>query len=165
MKVVILAGGMGTRISEESHLRLPDNEPFFCTYGDGLADIDLRRLAEFHRDHGRAASITAVVPPGRFGALDIAGNEVQQVIEKSSGDEGTISGGFMVLHPSVLDRVAGDNTPFESEPLESLARDRQLMAFRYTGFWAAMDTMRDKVQLEALWSTGRAPWHLRSVPA
>ena len=137
---------------------LPPDEPFFCTYGDGVSDVDLDQLAAFHRVHGRDATITAVVPPGRYGALDIADGVVRRFVEKPPGDEGTISGGFFVLNPAVLDRIASDETSFEAEPLESLARDGQLMAYRHSGFWAAMDTLRDKKHLEDLWSTGHAPW-------
>lgn len=153
-----LTGGRLRRVRQH----LDPREPFFCTYGDGLADIDLNGLAAFHRAHGRLATITAVVPPGRYGALDLAGHEVRRFVEKPPGDEGTISGGFMVLQPEVLDRIEGDTTPLEGPPLEGLARDRQLMAFRHGGFWAAMDTMRDKTQLEALWQTGPAPWRIWS---
>ena len=139
---------------------LDPDVPFFCTYGDGVADLDLNALARFHLGHGRLATITAVVPPGRYGALDLAGPEVRRFVEKPPGDEGTISGGFMVLQPAVLDRIAGDDTPLEGPPLEGLARDRQLMAFRHGGFWAAMDTLRDKTQLELLWNSGAAPWRV-----
>lgn len=139
---------------------LPPGEPFFCTYGDGVADVNLKELAAFHRAHGRLATITAVVPPSRYGALEIEQNEVQRFVEKPPGDQGTINGGFFVLQPEVLDWIKGDATPFESAPLENLARERQLMAFRHTGFWAAMDTMRDKNYLEMLWSSRQARWQV-----
>ncbi|HKR87046.1 MAG TPA: glucose-1-phosphate cytidylyltransferase [Phenylobacterium sp.] len=133
-------------------------EPFFLTYGDGLSDVDLTKLAAFHRAHGREATVTAVAPPGRFGALEIEGGQVRRFSEKPPGDNALINGGFFVLNPSVLARIAGDATVWENEPLEGLARDGQLKAFRHDGFWAAMDTLRDKNQLEALWASGAAPW-------
>ena len=137
---------------------LKADEPFFFTYGDGVADLDLAKLAAFHRSHGRDATVTAVAPPGRYGALEIASSQVQRFIEKPPGDNGLINGGFFVLSPSVIDRVAADETIWEQEPLEGLARDGQLMAFPHDGFWAAMDTLRDKTQLETLWASGQAPW-------
>lgn len=147
----------GGRIKRIAHYLDPE-EPFFCTYGDGLADIDLRALADFHRRHGKEATVTAVAPPGRYGALDINRGRVQRFIEKPPGDNGLINGGFFVLQPNVVRRIDGDATPFEARPLESLARDGQLMAFRHDGFWSAMDTLRDKNNLEALWASGAAPW-------
>jgi glucose-1-phosphate cytidylyltransferase len=133
-------------------------EPFFLTYGDGLSDVDLTKLAGFHRAHGREATVTAVAPPGRFGALEIEGGAVQRFSEKPPGDNGLINGGFFVLNPGVLSRIEGDATVWENEPLEGLAHDGQLQAFRHDGFWAAMDTLRDKNHLEALWASGAAPW-------
>jgi glucose-1-phosphate cytidylyltransferase len=136
-----------------------DNEPFCFTYGDGLADIDFARQVAFHRAHGRAATITAVAPPGRYGALEIASDDrVERFTEKPPGDNGLINGGFFVLHPSVLDRIEGDDTSWEGGPVEGLAADGELVAYRHDGFWQAMDTLRDKNQLEALWDAGRAPW-------
>jgi glucose-1-phosphate cytidylyltransferase len=137
---------------------LPKDEPFFLTYGDGVADLDLARLADFHRSHGRQATVTAVVPPGRFGALEIEGGEVKRFVEKPSGDNGLINGGFFVLDPAVIDRIEGDETIWEKEPLGGLAADGQLMAFRHEGFWAPMDTVREKIVLEDLWASGEAPW-------
>ncbi len=139
---------------------LTPGEPFFMTYGDGVADVDLKALADFHLAHGRQATVTAVAPPGRYGALEIVEGAVQRFIEKPPGDNGLINGGFFVLQPEVISRIAGDDVPFEAEPLESLARDGQLMARHHDGFWAAMDTLRDKNQLEALWASGQAPWRL-----
>jgi glucose-1-phosphate cytidylyltransferase len=133
-------------------------EPFFMTYGDGVSDVDLGRLAAFHRSHGKAATVTAVAPPGRYGALEMQGDRVARFMEKPPGDNGLINGGFFVLQPQVLERIAGDATVWENEPLEGLAGDGELMAFRHDGFWAAMDTLRDKNQLEALWASGAAPW-------
>ena len=137
---------------------LDPGDPFFFTYGDGLADVDLKALAAFHRGHGKAATITAVAPPGRYGALEIEAGQVQRFTEKPPGDNGLINGGFFVLQPEVISRIAGDATTWENEPLEGLARDGELMAYRHDGFWAAMDTLRDKNHLEALWASGEAPW-------
>lgn len=138
-----------------------DDEPFCMTYGDGVADVDIQKLVRFHHEHGAAATVTAVQPAGRFGALDIQDeNVVRGFKEKPSGDGSWINGGFFVLNPEVLDRVDGDGTVWEQEPLESLARDGQLQAFRHEGFWQAMDTLRDKRALEELWSQGTAPWKL-----
>jgi glucose-1-phosphate cytidylyltransferase len=147
----------GGRLKRVADYLAPD-EPFFLTYGDGVADLDVAALLKFHKDHGREATITAVAPPGRFGALEIREGAVQRFIEKPPGDNGLINGGFFVLDPKVIDRVAGDETIWEREPLEGLARDQQLMAFRHDGFWAAMDTLRDKNVLEGLWASGEAPW-------
>lgn len=135
-------------------------EPFCMTYGDGVSNVDVARLVAFHRSHGKEATVTAVIPPGRYGALDFEGDRVKRFIEKPPGDNSRINGGFFVLNTSVLDRIAGDETPFETEPLEGLARDGELMAYRHDGFWAPMDTLRDKNQLEALWASGNAPWKI-----
>ena len=137
---------------------LPADEPFFMTYGDGVADVDLKALAAFHKAHGKQATVTAVAPPGRFGALEIVDGSVKRFIEKPPGDNGLINGGFFVLQPQVIGRIAGDDTVWELEPLEGLAREGQLMARPHEGFWAAMDTLRDKNTLEALWASGKAPW-------
>lgn len=134
----------------------------FClTYGDGVADIDISAEVAFHRQHGRAATVAAVIPPGRYGALQIgAAGNVERFTEKPPGDEGLINGGFFVLERRVIDRIEGDMTPFETAPLEGLARDGELQAYRHRGFWHAMDTMRDKAHLETLWASGRAPWKI-----
>lgn len=134
------------------------DDTFFLTYGDGVADVDISALEAFHRAHGRRATVTSVVPPGRFGALALDGDRVTSFIEKPDGDNGRINGGFFVLERDVIDRIDGDATVFENEPLEGLARDGELMAYRHDGFWQPMDTLRDKNQLEALWSERRAPW-------
>ncbi len=139
---------------------LTPGEPFFFTYGDGVADVDLTALAAFHRSHGKEATVTAVSPPGRYGALDIVDGAVERFIEKPPGDNGLINGGFFVLQPEVVSRIEGDDMSFETKPLEGLAADGQLMARRHEGFWAAMDTLRDKNQLESLWASGKAPWHV-----
>jgi glucose-1-phosphate cytidylyltransferase len=152
-----LTGGRLKRIGRY----LTANEPFCMTYGDGVADIDITGLVAFHQTHGALATLTAVTPPGRYGALEMDGtdrNKVRRFTEKPPGDKARINGGFFVLHPSVLDRIAGDDTPWESAPLESLARDGQLRAFDHNGFWQPMDTLRDKTQLEQHWASGKAPW-------
>ena len=151
-----MTGGRLKRVADY----LTPGEPFFFTYGDGLSDVDLQGLAAFHKAHGKAATVTAVSPPGRYGALEIDQGRVERFMEKPPGDNGLINGGFFVLDPAVAGRVADDATPFEAEPLEGLARDGQLMAFHHDGFWAAMDTLRDKNHLEALWASGEAPWRL-----
>lgn len=137
---------------------LNPNEPFCLTYGDGVSDIDIRAEIAFHKAHGRDATVAAVVPPGRYGALELDGDQVQQFVEKPPGDNAFINGGFFILNPRVIGRIAGDATVWEQEPLMSLARDAQLMAFRHLGFWQPMDTLRDKNRLEALWASGSAPW-------
>lgn len=149
-----MTGGRLKRVAKY----LEPGEPFHMTYGDGVADVDLTALTAFHKAHGKAATITAVAPPGRFGALDINDGRVDRFIEKPPGDQGLINGGFFVLNPSVIDRVEGDPTIWEREPLEGLAADGELMAYRHDGFWAAMDTLRDKNILEGLWASGEAPW-------
>lgn len=131
----------------------------FClTYGDGVSDVDIGALVAFHADQGREATVTAIQPAGRFGALGIDGDLVTSFHEKPQGDNRWINGGFFVCEPSVLDRLDGDGTVFEREPLEGLAADRQLAMYRHNGFWMAMDTLRDKTQLEDMWTSGRAPW-------
>lgn len=138
---------------------LNDVESFCFTYGDGVSDIDITKLINFHNSHGLDATLTAVYPPGRFGAIDI--NDQQLVTsfkEKPKGDGGQINGGFFVLNPRVFDLIANDETVWEKEPLELLANAGQLKAFRHTGFWQPMDTLRDKKYLEDLWSEGKAPW-------
>jgi glucose-1-phosphate cytidylyltransferase len=131
---------------------------FMVTYGDGLADIDLGKLAAFHRNHGKLATVTAVSPIARFGGLDLDGDRVSRFAEKPQTGEGWINGGFFVFEPKVLDYISGDQTALEGEPLERLAADGQLMAYRHTGFWHPMDTLRDKQYLESLWNSGKAPW-------
>lgn len=131
---------------------------FLATYGDGLADLDVRELVRFHRAHGKLATVTAVRPPSRFGALALDGDAVREFSEKPQTGEGWINGGFFAFEPGVFDYLAGDATILEREPLERLARDGQLMAFRHPGFWQPMDTLREKRILEDLWRTGRAPW-------
>jgi glucose-1-phosphate cytidylyltransferase len=133
-------------------------ESFCFTYGDGVADVDLARLIEFHGQHGKRATLTAVVPPGRFGALSLDGDRVERFVEKPPGDNNYINGGFFVLDPSVLGLIDGDETSWEEGPLERLADEGELMAFRHKGFWRPMDTMRDRTQLEQFWQSGQARW-------
>ena len=135
-----------------------DEECFCFTYGDGVADIDVAAALEFHRAHGKLATVTAVQPPGRYGALQLDGKRVEGFIEKPRGDGGLINGGFFVLSPRVIDRIGADSTSWESEPLAGLARDGELMAYVHTGFWQPMDTLRERNLLEELWQSGRAPW-------
>jgi glucose-1-phosphate cytidylyltransferase len=139
-------------------------ETAFCfTYGDGLADIDVAASVRFHQAHGKLATVTAVQPPGRYGALHMAGARVAEFAEKPLGDGGgRINGGFFVLSPRVIERIEGDQTPWERGPMQSLARDGELMAYEHNGFWQPMDTLREKTQLEALWQQRQAPWKLWS---
>lgn len=134
------------------------DKTFMMTYGDGLANIDLRELVSFHRRHGKLATITAVRPPARFGGLAFDGDFVATFVEKPQIGEGWINGGFFVLEPGVLDYIEGDRVVFEREPLERLAKDGQLVAYRHEGFWQCIDTLRDVRLLEGLWKSGRAPW-------
>lgn len=136
---------------------LTADQPFCFTYGDGLASIDLTALIAFHRAHGKSATISAVAPPGRFGAIEFDGDRVRNFREKPDGDGAMINGGFFVADPSVLDLVEGPATLWEREPLEQLAASGELMAYRHAGFWQPMDTLRDKIHLEELWASG-APW-------
>lgn len=137
------------------------NEPFMMTYGDGVANVDIAGLVAFHQGHGRLATVTSTQPSGRFGALCFGeGDRVASFQEKPAGDGNWINGGFFVLEPKVIDYIAGDSTLFEQEPLEGLAGDGQLMAYKHNGFWQPMDTLRDKTHLEDLWKTGKAPWKL-----
>ncbi len=137
---------------------LDEAEPFCFTYGDGVAAIDIGALIAFHAAHGRRATITAVAPPGRFGALEFDGDRVTRFREKPDGDGGRINGGFFVAQPSVLDLVDGPDCVWERGPLETLAARGELSAYRHDGFWAAMDTLRDKMFLDSLWTGGAAPW-------
>jgi glucose-1-phosphate cytidylyltransferase len=149
-----LTGGRLKRVASY----VAEEEAFCFTYGDGVADIDITAQIQFHRSHGKAATVAAVQPPGRYGALQISDRRVERFIEKPLGDGGAINGGFFVLSPSVLEEITGDTSSWEGEPLEALARRHQLMAFQHSGFWQAMDTLRDKNHLEELWRSGKAPW-------
>ena len=140
-----------------------EEDPFFMTYGDGLADIDIGALLAFHRAHGRQATVTAVTPPGRFGALELdSSDRVLGFREKPRGDGGLINGGFFVLSPKTIDLIDGDATVWEREPLERLSASGELDAFRHEGFWHPMDTLRDKSYLDELWRTNTAPWKIWS---
>jgi glucose-1-phosphate cytidylyltransferase len=135
------------------------DDTFFATYGDGVGNVDVGDSLNFHRKHGHLATMTAVIPPGRYGALDLDDDGfVQSFQEKPAGDGGVINGGYFVLEPEVLDRVGDDSTVFEEEVLPGLAMDGQLAAYNHPGFWQPMDTLRDRRQLEAMWTEGRAPW-------
>lgn len=138
------------------------DDDFCLTYGDGLGSIDIKKLIEFHLHHRREATMTAVQPPGRFGALECNGSQITSFVEKPSGDGGWINGGFFVFSPKVLQRIDGDETLLEKAPLETLARDGELQAYFHDGFWQPMDTLRDKSVLETLWASGSAPWKVWS---
>ncbi len=149
-----MTGGRLARVAD--HVK---QEKDFCfTYGDGVSDIDISASIAFHRSHGRKATITAVTPPGRYGAIRSKGNLVTGFAEKPRGDGGRINGGFFVLSPSVIDLIEGDATVWEDNPLETLAANGELMAYPHDGFWQPMDTLREKQQLEAMWASGHAPW-------
>lgn len=149
-----LTGGRLKRVAD--YVR---GEDAFCfTYGDGVADIDISAEVAFHREHGCLATVAAVQPPGRYGALQMQGDTVAGFVEKPRGDGGRINGGFFVLSPRVLDYIEDDQTSWEAAPLEALAQQGQLMAYQHDGFWQPMDTLRDKNQLEELWASGKAPW-------
>jgi glucose-1-phosphate cytidylyltransferase len=139
---------------------LVEGEPFAFTYGDGVSDVDVGKLVAFHKAHGRRATITAVAPPGRFGALELEGDRVLRFKEKPAGDGGLINGGYFIADPSVLDLVDGPSTIWEQQPLEALAAAGDLVAYHHKGFWQPMDTLRDKQHLDDLWSKGHAPWKL-----
>lgn len=149
-----MTGGRLKRVKDY----LPTNQPFCFTYGDGLSDIDIAAEIVFHQSHGKLATIAAVQPPGRYGALMIDDTQVAGFQEKPPGDGAWINGGFFVLQPEAIDYIDDDLTPWESEPLSRLATDNQLMAYHHRGFWQPMDTLREKNQLEALWESGSPPW-------
>jgi glucose-1-phosphate cytidylyltransferase len=151
-----LTGGRLKRVSE-----YVKNEASFCfTYGDGVSDVDIRASIEFHKQHGRMATVTAVLPPGRYGALERMGDKVTGFVEKPRGDGGLINGGFFVLSPKCLDLIDGDQTSWEGAPLAQLAKMDEMMAFEHHGFWQPMDTLREKNLLEELWASGKAPWKI-----
>jgi glucose-1-phosphate cytidylyltransferase len=149
-----LTGGRLKRVAEY----VKDEDAFCFTYGDGVSDVDIASKIDFHKKHGKLATVTAVQPPGRYGALQIDGARVNGFIEKPRGDGGLINGGFFVLSPKCIDLIADDFTSWEGEPLSQLAMDGQLMAFQHDGFWQPMDTLREKNMLENLWASGKAPW-------
>lgn len=151
-----LTGGRVKRIA-----KYVQNETFMLTYGDGVGDVDISSLLEFHKRQGKLATVTAVQPSGRFGALAINSDDiVNNFAEKPQGDGTWINGGFFVMEPEVLDYIEGDSTILERSPLERLASDGQLAAYKHSGFWRPMDTLRDKLELEKLWNSGKAPWKL-----
>ena len=149
-------GGRLKRVAE--YVR--DEEAFCFTYGDGVADVNISAQITFHRQHGKLATVVAVQPPGRYGALELSGKKVTGFNEKPRGDGGLINGGFFVLSPSVLSLIAGDHTSWEDIPLRQLSAKGELMAFSHTGFWQPMDTLREKNLLEELWGSGKAPWKI-----
>ena len=149
-----MTGGRLRRVAEY----VKDEESFCFTYGDGVGDIDISASIAFHKQHGKAATLTATYPPGRFGALDIRQGQVLNFKEKPKGDGAMINGGFFVLNPEVLDYISDDSSVWEQEPLMNLAAENRLMAFEHQGFWQPMDTLRDKHHLEELWTSGKAPW-------
>jgi len=149
-----LTGGRLKRVSDY----VKDEEAFCFTYGDGVSDVDISASIAFHKRHGKLATVTAVLPPGRYGALERSGDQVTGFVEKPRGDGGVINGGFFVLSPKVLDYIECDQTSWEGTPLVSLAGIGEIMAFEHQGFWQPMDTLRDKNMLEELWSSGQAPW-------
>jgi glucose-1-phosphate cytidylyltransferase len=153
--VETMTGGRLLRVREYI-----DGERFMLTYGDGVSDIDIGKLVKFHEQQRRHATLTAVRPAGRFGALEIDGSLVNQFVEKPKGDGRWINGGFFVLEPEVFDYLHCDQDVWEQEPLRKLSEEGQLVAYRHEGFWAAMDTLRDKTHLEELWSSNRAPWRI-----
>lgn len=148
----------GGRIKRIRHYL--DNDDFCMTYGDGVADVDIRALLTQHQQNATLATMTAVRPPGRFGSLQIEDNKVSRFIEKPDGDGGWINGGFFVLSPKVMDYIEHDLTPWERAPMEGLVKDRQLSVYKHHGFWQPMDTLRERQQLDALWNDGEAPWKL-----
>lgn len=153
-----MTGGRLKRVKEY----VKDEEIFCLTYGDGLGDININALITFHKLQNVKATLTATIPPGRFGALDLIGSKVKSFMEKPKGDGGLINGGFFVLSPKVIDYISGDETIWEREPLERLAKEGDLAAYQHHGFWQPMDTLRDKMYLEELWQSGKAPWKVWS---
>jgi glucose-1-phosphate cytidylyltransferase len=149
-----MTGGRLKRVAEY----VKDEEAFCLTYGDGVSDVNITELIAFHKAQNVKATLTAAIPPGRFGALDMSGNKVNSFMEKPKGDGAMINGGFFVLSPQVIDYIADDHITWERDPLERLAAEGNLAAYHHNGFWQPMDTLRDKVHLEELWQSGKAPW-------
>jgi glucose-1-phosphate cytidylyltransferase len=149
-----LTGGRLKRVKDY----LKDEESFCFTYGDGLADVNVAELVKFHKNQGKLATVTAVQPPGRYGALDIKNHQVSQFIEKPKGDGGWINGGFFVLSPKCIDYIENDQSSWEGLPLVTIAKQGELAAYEHSGFWQPMDTLREKNLLEDLWASGKAPW-------
>ena len=149
-----LTGGRLKRVKQY----IKDEESFCFTYGDGVSDVNISELIEFHKSHNKLATLTATQPPGRFGALDLDGNKINSFQEKPEGDGAWVNGGFFVLSPKVIDYIEGDSIMWERKPMEILAKEGQLLAFLHHRFWQPMDTLRDKALLEELWQSGKAPW-------
>ncbi|MEW5815843.1 MAG: glucose-1-phosphate cytidylyltransferase [Spirochaetota bacterium] len=162
-KIILVDTGMNTMTGGRVK-RIKDytkNETFMVTYGDGLSDVDIKSLVEFHNKHKKYATVTAVQPSGRFGSLEIdTGGQIRSFVEKPAGDNAWINGGFFVFEPAVFDYLIGDETSLEREPLEKLVSDKQFMAYKHVGFWQPMDTLREKNMLEDLWKTDKAPWKI-----
>jgi len=162
-KVTLLDTGLNTQTGGRIKRiqKYIGNEKFMVTYGDGVGDINIKELLEFHKKHGKYATVTAVQPSGRFGAIDISDqNVVNNFIEKPAGDSSWVNGGFFVLEPKIFNYIKGDETVWEREPLENLAEEGQLVAYKHSGFWKPMDTLRDKRDLEEMWNKGDAPWKI-----
>jgi glucose-1-phosphate cytidylyltransferase len=162
-KVTLLDTGLNTmtggRIKRAK--TIVENETFMLTYGDGVGDVNILELLKFHKSHGKAITVTAAQPEGRFGALDIGENSIVKAFqEKPKGDGAWVNAGFFVCEPKVFDYIEGDSTVFEKEPLQKLAEDGELYAFKHKGFWKPMDTLRDKLELQKLWDSGKAPWKI-----
>jgi glucose-1-phosphate cytidylyltransferase len=151
-----MTGGRLKRVSDY----IKKEKAFCLTYGDGVGDVNISAAIQFHQTHGKSATVTAVQPPGRYGVLEKSGDQVTGFSEKPRGDGGLINGGFFVLSPKCLDLIEGDQTSWEGAPLTQLAKTNEMMAFKHKGFWQPMDTLRDKNQLEDLWSSGKAPWKI-----
>lgn len=149
-----MTGGRLKRVAEY----VKDDEAFLFTYGDGVSDVNIRETINFHKSHGKLATLTATFPPGRFGALDIQNKQIRSFKEKPKGDGAMINGGFFVLSPKVIELISNDATTWEQEPLMTLAEQGELMAYEHSGFWQPMDTLRDKHYLESLWEKNKAPW-------
>lgn len=149
-----MTGGRLKRVAEY----VKNDDAFLFTYGDGVSDVNIRETIDFHRSHGKLATLTATFPPGRFGALDIQNKQIRSFKEKPKGDGAMINGGFFVLNPKVINLISNDATTWEQEPLMTLAEQGELMAYEHSGFWQPMDTLRDKHYLESLWESGKAPW-------
>ena len=162
-KVTLIDTGSGTMTGgrlKRVEPYLDQNQPFCFTYGDGLADVDITKLVQFHENHGKLATVTAVFPPGRYGAIQMDDSMVTRFQEKPNGDGSMINGGFFVLSPKVLSLIDGDEVSWEGQPLFDLVKKEQLMSFEHRGFWQPMDTLREKTMLQELWDSGEAPWKI-----
>ena len=162
-KVTVVDTGLNTMTGGRLKRIKPyiDNETFFMTYGDGVSNVDIAATLDFHKKHGKLATMTAIRPEGRFGYIELEDDKVLSFREKSAYDSGWINAGFMVLEPEVLDYVKDDTIMFEREPMEKIAEEGELICYKHTGFWQCMDTLRDKEKLDALWTSGNAPWQYK----